>query len=51
MLEDTFYMPRNDFEQEMKRDKGFPYFRKYRQQLEVDKEKERKLFEKYESKI
>ena len=43
MEDDTLYFPETDFEWEMKEEMGFPYFRRYRQQLEVEKEKERKL--------
>jgi hypothetical protein len=39
--DDTIYFPQNDFEWEMKEEKGMPFFRRYRQQLEIDKRKER----------
>ena len=40
MEDDTIYFPQNNFEQEMKEEKGTPFFRRYRQQLEIDKQKE-----------
>ena len=43
MIDDTIYFPRNDFEWGMKEEKGAPFFRQYRQQLEIDKQKEREL--------
>lgn len=45
MEDDTIYSPRNEFEWEMKEKKGMPYFRQYRQQLEVEKQKETEIIE------
>lgn len=44
MENDTLYFPETDFEWEMKEEKGFPFFIKYRRQLEEDKRKEKALF-------
>lgn len=47
MEDDTLYFPGNDFEWEMKEEKGFPYFIRYRKQLEVEKKQEKDLIERY----
>ena len=46
MDDDTLYFPRTDFEWELKEEKGFPFFRRYRIKLEEDKKKEKELLKK-----
>lgn len=47
MQDDTLYFPETDFEWEMKEEMGFPFFIKYRRQLEEEKKKEIALFRKW----
>ena len=48
MEDDSYFMPENEFETQMRNEKGFPFFRRYRVKLVEDQKKEKEMMERGE---